>query len=412
MNPTRLIAIGAIVACTTFAWFILGNALSSRTEDTDSRLFEEVQGNWGSSLDQLHPSIYYLSPTSVQSRRNIQPSSSQVKVKLTYDPKQKGLLWYRTYRADFEAEYLVENPTPITQTIYVSFDFPSQGARFDRFTLAIGEKNTSKVPRNGRITDAVILEPGATVPIVVTYATMGLNDWRYSFGENPRVQNFELEMETNFAEFNIPAGSESPSGEDRERTADGWLLKWKYSDVIGARAIGMDMPAVVNPGPVATRITFFAPISLLFFFAVLVILSTVKGINLHPVNYFFLAAGLFAFQLLFAYLVDLLPVMTAFGIAAATSLFLVTTYLWRVAGGKFARLSALAQLFFMILFSYSFFFQGLTGITITAGAIITLALLMSLTAKIDWEKILKTEPKTQPLPPDPSSPPAIPPQTG
>lgn len=46
----------------------------------------------------------------------------------------------------------------------------------------------------------------------------------------------------------------------------------------------------------------------------------------------------------------------------------------------------------MILFSYSFFFDGLTGITITIGAIITLAILMIVTAKVDWgEKFQKME---------------------
>jgi len=37
-----------------------------------------------------------------------------------------------------------------------------------------------------------------------------------------------------------------------------------------------------------------------------------------------------------------------------------------------------------VLFSYSFFFEGLTGITITIGAIATLALLMAFTARVNW----------------------------
>jgi len=39
-------------------------------------------------------------------------------------------------------------------------------------------------------------------------------------------------------------------------------------------------------------------------------------------------------------------------------------------------IGAIAQFAYMILFSYSFFFEGLTGLTITIGAIVTLALLM------------------------------------
>ena len=146
----------------------------------------------------------------------------------------------------------------------------------------------------------------------------------------------------------------------------------------------MGMPSVANPGPVASRMSFFAPVSLLFFFSVLVLMGMVWRISLHPMNYFFLAAGCFAFQLLFAYLVDLIPVALAFGISAAVSLALVCGYLLAVTGRRFAQLGALAQFAYMILFSYSFFFEGLTGLTITIGAIVTLALLMGATARVNW----------------------------
>ena len=69
----------------------------------------------------------------------------------------------------------------------------------------------------------------------------------------------------------MPPGAESP--DFAQATGDGWQLEWNYTDVIGANAIAMDMPAVTNPGAVAGRMTFFAPVSLLFFFAVLVIVG-------------------------------------------------------------------------------------------------------------------------------------------
>jgi hypothetical protein len=53
-------------------------------------------------------------------------------------------------------------------------------------------------------------------------------------------------------------------------------------------------------------------------------------------------------------------------------------------GRRFAQLAAVAQFAYMVLFSYSFFFEGLTGLTITIGAIVTLALLMAATAKVNW----------------------------
>ena len=161
-------------------------------------------------------------------------------------------------------------------------------------------------------------------------------------------------------------------------------MTWNYPDVIGAQPIGMAMPSLLNPGPVATRITFFAPVSLLFFFTVLIIVGALRGVNLHPMNYFFLAAAFFAFQLLFAYLVDLVPLGWAFAVAALVSMGLVGGYLRAAAGAAFAWIAVAAQFAYLVLFSYSFFFEGLTGLTITVGAIVTLALLMTLTARVNW----------------------------
>jgi hypothetical protein len=71
--------------------------------------------------------------------------------------------------------------------------------------------------------------------------------------------------------------------------------------------------------------------------------------------------------------------------ASVTSFLLVVSYLRVVAGSRFAFMQAgLAQLIFLVLFSYAFFFEGYTGLTVTAGAIVTLFVLMQLTARVDW----------------------------
>jgi inner membrane protein involved in colicin E2 resistance len=231
----------------------------------------------------------------------------------------------------------------------------------------------------------------------VAYKSRGTNRWGYSFGDATRIRNFRLSMTTDFSEFDFPAGTGSPT--ERARNSNGWHFVWSYPDVINAQAVAMTMPSVANPGPVASRISFFAPVSLLFFFAVLVLMGMVWRISLHPMNYFFLAAGCFAFQLLFAYLVDLIPLSLAFVISAAVSLMLVSGYLLAAAGRRFAQLGLVAQFAYMVLFSYSFFFEGLTGLTITIGAILTLALLMVTTAKVNWAEKFTSKATPRGFPP-------------
>lgn len=396
MNTFRLLAIAAITACTAAGWFILGGALHVRTAESDNRFRNEVAGNWGPVLAQTHPVLSHETPGSADMMRRFHPEASDITVRLRHEPKRKGLLWYRTYTVDFRAIYQVRNPAPVEQTVHVSFRLPAERARYDSFELSFGDKLTGRAPVGGEIRESLRMKPGETVPLEVSYRGTGTDSWTYLLGDAPRVRDFQLTMDTDFAEIDMPAGSESPS--DRRRRGGGWRLVWNYDDVIGANAVAMDMPAVPNPGRIAGRMTFFAPVSLVFFFAVLVMVALKRGVDLHPMNYFFLAAGCFAFQLLFAYLVDLLALLPSFLIAAGVSLLLVIGYLWRVAGAGFARMAAAAQFAYMVLFSYSFFFDGLTGLVITLGAIATLALLMFFTAGIDWSRSLGGRRMPPPLP--------------
>ena len=115
------------------------------------------------------------------------------------------------------------------------------------------------------------------------------------------------------------------------------------------------------------------------------ILTTLRGIELHPMNYFFLAAAFFAFHLLLAYLVDHVSIHVAFVIASIVSIALVVSYLRIVIGSRFAIVEAgIAQLLYLVLFSYAFFFEGWTGLAITIGAVLTLFVTMQMTARVRW----------------------------
>src|SRR5262249_40908887 len=129
-------------------------------------------------------------------------------------------------------------------------------------------------------------------------------------------------------------------------------------------------------------ISFFAPVSLMFFFFLMFVITSIRRIDLAPVHYFFLATSFFAFHLLLAYLVDHLSIHLAFAIASAVSIFLVVSYLRIVVGPRFAFLeAALAQLIYLVAFSYAFFFKGFTGLAITIGSIVTLFVVMQVTAR-------------------------------
>jgi hypothetical protein len=391
----KLLAVGFIIVCTSIAWGLLAAALVHRTDQAAGALNNAVEAGWGNPLVQPHPWAWYDSPTGKDGREAINPESSQVTVHLLSNPKQKGLLWFRTYNVEFAGTYEIANPTPIEQMIYVAFQLPrNTGGCYD-VSFVLGDRTHIVNPsENGVLTDAIIVPAGGSRPLKVGFKTRGLDQWSYNFENGNRIRNFGLTMSTDFREINFPSGTGSPT--KATPTETGWQLEWKYPDVIGAQAIGMSMPDVLNPGPVAGRVTFYAPVSLLFFATVLLVLGMARNATFHPMNFFFVAAGFFSFHLLFAYLVDVLPLHASFLIAAGVSLLLVCGYIYAFAGRTLSLWAVGAQFAYMVLFSYSFFIDGYSGLTIAIGSVLTLAFLMVTTAKIDWSTKFNRNPVTPP----------------
>src|SRR5258708_31989193 len=208
------------------------------------------------------------------------------------------------------------------------------------------------------------------------FRSQGHKSWRYHFGHSrggvasasgsagiSQANDFHMMIMTDFSGFDFPDNSLSPT--EKRQTGDGWQLRWEYQSLVSGYDIALTMPEKLQPGPLAGEISYFAPVSLLFFFFIVFVLSELRGIELHPMNYFFLAGAFFAFHLLLAYLADHISIHIAFAISSLVSILLVVSYLRLVVNWRFSLVDAgLAQLVYLVLFSYAFFFSGFTGLAV------------------------------------------------
>ena len=400
------VAIGFIFICTSVAWMVLAGATTTRTYYADKSLRKQVESVWGAPQVQQPPALVGKQKVTrkveslVDGKKKVDLveeevthpvalRGSRIKAVLGLDHRQKGLLWYATYSVEFEGIYEVVNETGVELTVTVALPFPARDAVFDdlRFELSGKEWLESPVPGNGKITGLVRLQPKEGVTLRTGYRSQGLGRWTYSFGPDvAEVHNFSLRMHTNFAEIDFPDGSISPAR--KERVGEGWMLVWEFRRLVSGVNIAVVMPEKLQPGPLASQIALFAPVSLFFFIVVMLTIGIVTRVQLHPMHFFFLSAAFFAFHLLFAYLADQVDIHAAFAVAAVTSLALVVSYLRVVFGARFAFFAAGgAQLLYLVLFSYAFFIKGLTGLAITIGAIVTLFVLMQATARIRWNEV-------------------------
>lgn len=319
--------------------------------------------------------------------------STGVKAAINLDYRQKGLLWYSTYKVRFAGTYTIANSTSEARLIHMSFPLPAQQAIYDNFQLSIGSRIINNIrPADNSLSETFLLGSGESQKILVSYDSQGLSTWHYSFGSAVnQVKNFTLELTTNFAAVDFTPGSMSPV--EKKKIPGGWQLTWRYSNLLTGYDIGLKLPEKLNPGPWVSKVTFFAPVSLFLFFFLLFVFTTVKGIKVHPMNYFFIAAAFFSFHLLLAYLVDHMQVDAAFAISSFVSVFLVVSYMRLVVSSRFAFVEiGVSQLIYLVLFSYTFFFEQYTGLTVTIMCILTLFIMMQFTGRIDWSEVFSKSP--------------------
>lgn len=423
----RMFAIGVVFVIATIGWMVLGGVTDHRSGDQRGKLRGEVQNLWGSPQSQVAPKLIFQWQTRREVRRteatptgtreitetvtddHQEPqllNASDLDVEVRSDLRRKGLNWYSLYDVELEGVYRYHHSRTESGFLDVSFELPDRGGVYDGLVFRVnGEDHARALDSEGnRLRARVSVAPDQDVEIAIGYGSRGLDEWRYLPTQGVgRLEHFNLAMHTNFSDIDFPSGTMSPS-ERVQRAGGGWDLTWKFDSLVTGHGIGMVTPTRIQPGELATVLSFSAPISLFFFFLLVYVLATIRRIDIHPMNYFLIAGAFFAFHLLFAYSADHLTVEGAFALSSVVSVVLVVSYLRLVVSPTFAlREAALAQLVYLVGFSLAHFWEGYTGLTVTVLAIVTLFLLMQLTGRTRWTEVLSRSgsPRSfEPTPPE------------
>jgi len=411
MHPfVRLLGIMAVFATAAIGWLILGAVMSSRTSDQRSTLEGRVADLWGSPQAQAAPTFelhwreletkseqitdpagHTSTKKTVESVERVQvvdPVRSRLAVDLHLDQRRKGLLWFPLYDVVFHGTWTYLHPKDEHEPrdLFVALALPDKSGVYDDFRFVVdGVDMAPRLrPKEGLVGTTIALKPGQTVTLEVGYRSRGMQEWMYRPTHDVgQIEDFALAMTTDFSNIDFPKMTMSPSKKTRNGT--GYELDWNFSRLVSGYGIGMVMPSHVQPGELATHMSFSAPLSLGLFLVFVYVVTLLRKIEVHPINWLFVAAAFFSFNLLFSYTADRLPVEGAFALSSAVSVGLVASYLRLVAGPRFALLEAgLAQLLYQVGFSIAHFYEGYTGLSVTVLVILTLFLLMQLTGRLSW----------------------------
>jgi len=435
----QLAAIAVIFLGFTIAWVILGSVNAGRTEGQTDLLSKRVQNSYGGPLIITPPRIYYERTkerkvkvagletiSSFKEREAVDPSDSNVAIDLSLERKKVGNLWFSVFFAKYQGhyEYDVEAiPKDVrSETLFLLPGLSSSESIFRNIEFKL---NGALVEPLARIVSNTPVELTATryvngkLMVDFSYETTGTGYFLYllsnlgqqqTVGEHEvrsdsieqarltRLDNFNLKVTTDFIKYEFPKRTVPYT---TLRQEDGRSeFEWLFDKTVTGKNIGLIVPQELNPGDIASRISFFAPISLLFFFVVVTIFGILAKNRLHPMHYAFLAATFLSFHLTFSYAADHLSMHVAFATASFVSCILTFNYLGRVKNHKYALVGTSLQLLYLVVFSWSFFYQtdsglGITGLIVTIVSVATLFVLMQLTAKLDWQNLdLASQEKT------------------
>jgi len=379
MNVRKLALIVCIFVVASVGWRVLGAGIVARTWSAQRDLGRDVGRMFGPELVQPAP-VVTAGGDAEDAGAARAPDATDITCTFDHENRYRGLIWFSVFRVRFEATYTVD-PTPAGR---VRFEMKlPEDASIDGLVARAGDRELA-VENGALVGDLDVAD--APAQVVVRYVSAGQDSWRY----DPRgagLSRFRLVARTNFDAIDYPSTGLSPTTRAAPAPGGGKEAVWAYDRLLPARngVVGIVMPSRPAAGRLAARIAEFAPVSLFFFLAVMIMIQLIRGLRLHPMNYLLIAAGFFAFHILLAYLVDHVTIHSAFWISAAVSVFLVVSYLRLVLGTKQAILIAgAAQMVYLVFFSYAFFWEGWTGLTVVVGAILTLFLIMQLTGGIDW----------------------------
>jgi len=396
MTIKRIIAISLIFSLGVASWLVLGQVNWVRSHSSNTSMYSAVKSLWGPQLVQQAPQVTVKVPGTGRIRV-ITPTQNLIETDIDLEQRRKGLIWYPTYKVNFNGRYEIRNDARIAQDIRFNFILPSKDATYENVALKIGEQVEKLNTATGHGFRRIIpLEPGASIMLEVRYKTRGVGRWTYQFNNKQGyVSGLNMVLRSNFREIDFIEGSLSPMRLDE--TTEGLQIVWQANELITRQNIGISMPQKLNPGPLAARMSFFAPVCLLFFFVLITALCIARKVDIHPMHYLFVNAGFFAFHLLFAYSIDLINVHIAFAMSSIVSVALVVPYLAKALGSAFPwKIAALGQFVYLVLFSYSFFIKGMTGLTVTIASIVTLAILMKITSTTDWSQVFVRKSTTKP----------------
>src|SRR6266480_4470344 len=175
----RIAAIVFIFVCASVAWAILGGTIFSRTYDSNNRSAGQVESLWGTPQNQTPPKASFIQVNTKDEEsledgkkvvRKVDEKvevplpleSSRVDVALYLEHRQKGLLWYSTYKVNYAGIYSFHNTSDKERAVIFTLGFPASQAIYDALVFSIDDVGMITTNEKNAASAVAKIAPGKT----------------------------------------------------------------------------------------------------------------------------------------------------------------------------------------------------------------------------------------------------------
>lgn len=312
------------------------------------------------------------------------PVKSDIKADIKSAQLKNKLKYINSYSIQYKSQYNIYPAQENIKKIKLIYKLPAKKTVIDDFKIYINNNDLKEIKidsDNNEIISNIQFRQGEINNIEISYIAKGSSFWKYYIGKNiNQLIEFNLELTTNFKKIIFPEDCISTAINNEIKNST--KLRWNYNNLLLGYNIGIEMPHLINPGKSASLMSFSGIICLLLFFIFLFFSLIYNNKEFSIYEYFFLTLSFFIFYLTFSFTIQYLNNYLSLIIALIVSLSISGFYISNKNGIGFTILYILIpQFVYTCLISFSLFYKGLFGLSLTIVIIATTVIIMIMNIK-------------------------------
>ncbi len=299
-----------------------------------------------------------------------------------------------------EETYVITNKTSYSGELLVDLTKPHNANLMYNYKITLPAQDNLVI--QPAMEESVVLMPklsvGEQVEIIITYATKGMDVFKYNLSayQNNVIESLQAQIKLNTHDFEIYRFG-LPHKTDI--TPTGTNLQFNIDDFSTTQDLGITFVSKQRYLDQIQSLMAYSPISLVLFLVVIFFFSQIYAIKFNVFHYLFIAMIDLFYFLFVAYLIRFFGVIPTFGISIALTAAMFLVYCPNVFGWHFASRIAGVYLFLLtVIFSLIFLmpiFRGLLFIILIFLIFMSIMIFVSRSDLSRWPIANGKEPPIQ-----------------